>query len=87
MTQLMTLIESAISKLGIEPEMARGPKPLTWNLIKGDARIFVEVILDHPIGRPLFQVMAPMLDWPETNSEAVGKKLLECNRTMIMAAF
>ncbi|MEO0472161.1 MAG: YbjN domain-containing protein [Bacteroidota bacterium] len=87
MTQLIELIESAIARLGIDPAMARDKKPYTWLLAKGEAHIFVEIITDHPVGRPLFQVRAPMLDWPETNSDSVGKKLLECNRTMIMAAF
>lgn len=88
MNQLLELIESAISRLHIDPVASRGQTPYTWLLIKGDAKVYVEVIFDHPINRPLFQVRAPMLDWPNHSStELLGKTLLACNSELVLAAF
>ena len=81
------IVEDAIARIGLDPAQARGPQPGTWTLTKGSAQVFAGVWYSEQDKQPYFQVLAPLMDWPESNQEALAKDLLMLNYQIFGAAF
>ena len=73
------IVEGTITDLGINPADCRGQKPGQWDLKKGSANVWVDIMYIEKEQRAYFQVMAPVTQIPSTNLEEFYKELLEIN--------
>lgn len=76
------MVESVITKLGIDPVKARvkdAPDQVTWTLMRGSASVLVTVIHRTEQKNVFLRVASPVLALPEGNREALYKRLLELN--------
>ncbi len=72
-----TLVDSAITELGLNPEETRGDQAGQWNLKKGKFDIMLDVWEQEK--QFLFQVVAPLCGLPDENREAFLLHLLQKN--------
>ena len=64
------MIESCISRLGIDPIVSRGKNPGQWTLLKGSAKVWIDCWHIEKEGRSYFQVMSPVMKVPEDKKES-----------------
>ena len=87
LSPLYNIIESCIADLGVDPATARGNSPGQWSLIKGSAKVWIDLWYIEREGRPYYQVMSPVLAIPATNQAAFFQELLEINDKLFGVAF
>lgn len=81
------VVESAIGTLGIDPKLCRGENQGQWNLKKGSAPIWIDVIYSETDKRAYFQVMAPITKVPADKKEQFFQELLEINYVLYGVSF
>lgn len=81
------VVEEAIATLGIDPKICRGQEQGQWNLKKGSAPVWIDVIYSEKDKRAYFQVMAPITKVPATNKEKFFEELLEINYVLYSVSF
>lgn len=82
------MVETCITNLGIDPSVCRGEKAGQWSLMKGSAKVWIDVWHIERENRPYFQVMSPVMALPpNTSNEELYKELLEINDKLFGVAF
>lgn len=81
------MVEKCISSLGIDPALCRGEKPGQYSLVKGSAKVWIDVWNIEREGRAYFQVMSPFMKIPDTNREQFYEELLTINDKLYGVAF
>lgn len=81
------MIDTAIAKLGVDPEACRGERKGQWTLTKGSAKVWLDLWHIEKEGRAYFQAMCPVLPVPTKNLEAFYRELLEINDKLFGVAF
>lgn len=84
---LYNIVESCIADLGIDPATARAASPGQWSLIKGSAKVWVDLWYIEAEKRAYYQVMSPVMTIPATNQAALYQELLEINDKLFAVAF
>lgn len=81
------MVETIISKLGVDPAICRGEEPGEWNLKKGSSNVWVNVwkVQDQDYG--YIQVMGPITQIPVENRDIFMTEVLEINHTLYGVAF
>lgn len=81
---LKNLIEEAIRQLGVNPKDARGEYDGQWDLKRGSATVWIDIVKDSE-GNLYFQVMSPMFNVPQNPEERLKfyEELLEKNFKMV----
>ncbi len=87
LSQYYQIVESAIKGLGIDPATCRGQKPGQWDLKKGSASVWVDIMYIEKESRAYFQVMAPICEVPSAKLEDFYKELLEINYGLYGVSF
>ena len=75
------IVEEVISSLGVDPSKCRS-NPGQWDLKRGSASIWVDVWKLDNDDYGYIQLMAPVCDIPETNTQAFYQELLEINHQL-----
>ncbi len=73
------IVEESIKSLGVNPADCRGDKPGQWNLKKGSALVWVDVMYIEREQRAYYQVMSPVCPLPSTHLLEFFQELLEIN--------
>lgn len=81
------IVENCIKDLGINPADARGDKPGQWNLRKGSAEVWVDIMYLEREQRAYYQVMSPVCPVPETHQLEFFQELLEINHGLFGVSF
>ncbi len=81
------MVEECISQLGVDPKSCRGQKEGQWSLVKGSAKVWIDIWYIEKEDRSYFQVMSPVLRIPDTNQFEFYKDLLEINDRLYSVAF
>lgn len=81
------IVESCISSLGVDPALCRGENAGQWSLVKGSAKVWIDVWHIEREGRAYMQVMCPLMAIPATNQGAFYQELLETNDKLFGCAF
>lgn len=88
------IVEECIRDLGLEPETTRQKDETgavrngSWTLYKGSAQVWIDVWHIEKEGRPYFQVMCPVMTFPEAGQQpALFQELLEINDKLFGVAF
>ena len=86
--QYYTIVEEAISSLGVPPEKSRGKDPGQWNLQRKELVIWVDLWNIEKVERPFFQVLTPIMTLPEAHErEDLYRELLEINNSIFVVSF
>ncbi|MCK5537457.1 MAG: YbjN domain-containing protein [Bacteroidales bacterium] len=81
-------VENVIKKLGVDPATTRNEnKPGQWNLKKGSATVWVDVIRVKDKEYGYFQCMAPICRIPNDRKEEFYREALEINHKLYGVAF
>lgn len=81
------MVELCITNLGVNPETCRGKNAGQWSLIKGSARVSIDVWYIEKEKRAYFQVMSPVSKVPEGRKEEFFQELLQINDKLFGVAF
>lgn len=81
------IVESCISSLGVDPAQCRGQNPGQWSLVKGSAKVWIDVWHIEREGRAYIQVMCPLMQDLATDKASFYKELLEVNDKLFGCAF
>lgn len=87
LTSYYSIVEKCIAGLGIDAAGCRGEKPGQWNLRKGSALVWVDVMYIEKEQRAYYQVMAPVMPLPKGDLTAFYQELLEINYGFYGVAF
>lgn len=87
LTPYYTIVEQAIQKIGIDPATCRGQNPGSWNMVKGSARIMLDLWFIQQEKRAYFSVVSPVMKMTRSNVESLTSELLKLNHMMFGAAF
>lgn len=86
MKEIITKVETVLSKMGLNPEEARAEKEGQWNIAKSeDIQIMLDVWEEN--GILFFQVMSYVCDVVDENSASFFRLLLEENHGFCETAF
>ncbi len=75
------MVENCIRNLGVDPAQCRGDSPGQWNLTKGSASIWIDVLVNQE-NHGYFQCMGPVVDIPTSNLDAFYQEVLEINHNL-----
>jgi hypothetical protein len=82
------LVEEVITDIGVDPAVTRGAKAGTWTLVKGSAKVWVDVWYVEKQKAGYFQVMSPVMPLPsEEKLPALCRELLEINDQLFGVGF
>jgi len=82
------LVESAIKTLGVKPEDCKGENKGQWNLVRGSAKVWVDIFLSRDNSEyGYIQIMSPICDIPEDRKMEFYKELLEINHDLYGVGF
>jgi hypothetical protein len=86
-TNYYQMVETIISKLGVDPAICRGENPGQWSLKKGSASVWVDVwkLQDEDYG--YIQIMAPICEFPVNGREIFMNEVLEINHNLYGVGF
>lgn len=85
---VFNMIETIIRDLGIDPTTTRGEKPGQWSLVKGSAKVWIDVWHIERENRAYFQVMSPVMRLPAQEMRLpFFQELLEINDKLFGVAF
>ncbi|MDX2245667.1 MAG: YbjN domain-containing protein [Bacteroidia bacterium] len=87
LTYHYTIVENALRQLGVDPTTCRGDQPGSWNLVKGSAKIMLDLWYIEQEKRAYFSGIAPVMKFPKSNSESLAVELLSLNHQLYGAAF
>ncbi|MDC0230822.1 YbjN domain-containing protein [Aureispira] len=82
-----TTVESAISKIGLDPLKFRGEQSGEWTLQRGEYTIWIDVWEDDSEQVAYLQVVAPVMDIPEEAESVLFRELLQINLELCGVAF
>jgi hypothetical protein len=83
-----SMIESIFAEFGLDPVACRGEKPGQWALVRGSAKVWVDIWYIETEGRAYFQGMSPVMMLPAADQQAAFfKELLEINDQLFGVAF
>lgn len=80
------IVEKAIAKLGLNPEITRKEKGY-WSLTFAGIPVWVYVFFQESEKRAYYLVTSPFMDVPENNTEALAWKLLRTNDELYGISF
>ncbi len=80
LTHVHVMVENVIRRFGIDPTSCRGEKPGQWNLTKGSAQIWIDVMEINESG--YFQCMAPISAVPASRTQEFYQEILETNHKL-----
>ena len=80
-------VESAISKIGLEPSKFRGEQEGEWTLPRGEYTIWIDVWEDDSEQVAYLQVVAPVMDIPEEAQSVLFRDLLQINLELCGISF
>jgi hypothetical protein len=80
LSNVYVLVENCIRKLGIDPANCRGEKPGQWNLTKGSAQVWIDVMEINQNG--YLQIMGPISPVPQTRTQEFFQEVLEINHNL-----
>lgn len=81
------VIENAIAKIGLDPQVARQKQAGQWTITKGKIPVWIYVFYRQQEKRIYFQVVAPVMKMPGTQKGAIAQELLELNNQLFGVAF
>jgi hypothetical protein len=81
------IIENAIAKIGLDPQVARQKRAGQWTITKGKIPVWIDVFHIEKEGRVYFQVASPVMKMPGTDNGALAQELLELNNQLFGVAF
>lgn len=82
------MVEECISRLGVDPAICRHETTAgKWSLVKGSAKVWIDVWHIENEGRAYFQVMSPVMQIPVDNRGALFQELLQINDKLFGVAF
>lgn len=87
LAQYYAAVEKVIEGLGVDPKTCRGEKPGQWDLKRGSAKIWVDILWSETNNAGYFQVMSPILKIPSTNREALFHEILQLNHQFYGVGF
>lgn len=87
LTYHYAIVEKAIRDLGVDPTTCRGENPGSWNMVKGSARIMLDLWYVEQEKRAYFSVISPVMKFPKSSSESLSRELLSINHLLYGAAF
>lgn len=83
-----SMIEAIFSEFGIDPVACRGEKPGQWALVRGSAKVWVDIWYIESEGRAYFQCMSPVMMFPAPEKHGeFFKELLEINDQLFGVGF
>lgn len=81
------LVENCIRTLGIEPASCRTERAGSWSLMKGSAKVYIDVWHIDKENRAYFQVMSPVMKVPAEKRQEFYYDLLSFNDKLYSCAF
>jgi hypothetical protein len=84
------MVEDCISRLGVDPVSARGTEEGQWSLVKGSAKVWLDLWHIEKESRAYFQVLSPVLkmtDVPDLRRAELLEELLKINHSLYGVAF
>lgn len=81
------IVENCIRNLGVDPALCRGENPGQWSLVKGSAKVWIDVWYIENEKREYIQVMCPVMEVNTSNPQDLYKELLEINDKLFGCAF
>ena len=81
------VVENSLRELGLDPTKCRGENAGQWSLTKGSAFIRVSMTYFERENASYFQVIAPVMQVPATNTQQFYQELLELSFTFYGASF
>ncbi|MBX7094501.1 MAG: YbjN domain-containing protein [Flavobacteriales bacterium] len=81
------IVENCIRNLGVDPALCRGENPGQWSLVKGSAKVWIDVWYIEREQREYIQVMCPVMEVNTSNPQDLYKELLEINDKLFGCAF
>ena len=80
-------VESAIAKLGLDPQKARTQNAGKWTITKGEIPVWIDIVYLQNENRVYFQVAAPVFNMTPANQASLALDLLETNNKLFGVAF
>jgi hypothetical protein len=88
MENLYEIVEDAIRRIGVSPEVCRDKKQEgRWVLKKNEIKVWIDMIHIKAEERAYFQVTAPIINIPNENREVFYEDLLKINDKLYGVAF
>ena len=88
LSSAFSMIEAVFAEFGIDPVACRGEKPGQWQLVRGSAKVWVDVWYIETEGRAYFQAMSPVMMFPTPDQHLpFFKELLEINDQLFGVGF
>jgi len=81
------IVENAIAKLGLDPQIARQKRAGHWIITKGQASVWIYIFYQESSKRIYFQVTSPVMKLPKQNKAKLALELLEINNILYGVAF
>lgn len=81
------IVEQGIKLAGVDAELCRSHTEGQWNLKRAESDIWIDVWPVEQEGNTYFQVMTPLVEIPEVDTEAFYRELLDLNYQMVAACF
>lgn len=82
------MVEDCIRDLGLDPTTVRGQKEGQWDLVRGSARVWIDVWHIERENRPYIQAMSPVMKMPpESRWAEFYQELAEINYKLYGCAF
>ncbi len=78
--EIQKLVEASLMGLKLNPEECKGEKPGQWNLKINNSIVWIDVFnFENNPQIWYFQVMSPLLKYPDKNQQAFAEDILEIN--------
>jgi len=81
------IIEKAIAKLGLDPNVAKSGQDGRWFLTQGSADIIIDIFFNEGDQVNYFQVMSHIMEIPKRSRERFYEELLTINDHLLGIAF
>lgn len=89
LTPYYTIVNNCISRLGVDPNSLKDDKPGAWTLVKGSAKVWIDVWYIEKENRPYIQIMSPVMKIPkdQVKKSSLFEELLTINDKLFGCAF
>ena len=82
------LVDSSLIKMGIDPATCRvAGKPAQWDLKRGSASVWIDILWDEKAGAAYFQCMAPVIKVPTSAREVFYEEVLTLGHNLYGCGF
>ena len=81
------IVENAIAKIGLDPQVARQQQAGKWTITKGKIPVWIDVYYIEREKRIYFQVASPVMKMPGTDNGKLALELLSLNNQLFGVAF